>query len=112
MTTPCRTYDRDVWFSEDPWDQLEAVQLCHTCPIEQTCRPMGTGEIHGVWGGVIYGGTRLKLDPIKCGNPECSKEFTPKSTRVRFCSPKCRTRADTIARTQLRQRGRARGRAA
>lgn len=104
MTTPCRTYHRDVWFSEDPWDQLEAVQLCHTCPIELACRPAGSGEIHGVWGGVIYGGTRLKPDPIECGNPECGKEFVPKSTRVRFCSPACRTRADTISRRKPRQK--------
>lgn len=112
MDLPCRTNDRDLWFSEDPIDQLEAVRLCHTCPIMNACRPMGTGEIHGVWGGVIYGGTRLALEPIECDNPECGKSFTPKSTRVRFCSPKCRTRADTIRRTEIRQQERSRRRVA
>lgn len=106
MDIPCRTYDRDVWFSSDPIDQLEAIELCHTCPIEDSCRPLGTSEIHGVWGGVLYGGKRIALEPITCGNPECGKSFTPKSSRVRFCSGTCRTRADTISRTQARQQKR------
>jgi hypothetical protein len=34
------------------------------------------------------------LAPIECENKDCEKKFVPKTTRARFCSDKCRVRAN------------------
>lgn len=99
MNLPCSTQGRDLWFSKDYYDQLEAIALCHTCPVIDSCRELSAGEVHGVWGGVLVGGTKKTKMPIVCDNPECGKEFVPANSRVRFCGGRCRDRADRIRRT-------------
>lgn len=44
---------RDLFFSEDPEDILDAKSICETCPVRRQCLSwaLDNKEIWGVWGG-------------------------------------------------------------
>ncbi|NUQ91079.1 MULTISPECIES: WhiB family transcriptional regulator [Glycomyces] len=53
---PCREYDADLWFSEQPTELEFAKSLCADCPVRLECLT-GALERHepwGVWGGEIF----------------------------------------------------------
>lgn len=53
---PCREYDADLWFSEQPTELEFAKSLCTDCPVRLACLT-GALERHepwGVWGGEIF----------------------------------------------------------
>lgn len=54
-TIPCRDYDAELWFAEQP-DQVEfAKTLCGACPLRVECLAgaLERGEPWGVWGGQL-----------------------------------------------------------
>jgi WhiB family redox-sensing transcriptional regulator len=53
---PCRTYDPDLWFAENPAELEVAKSLCVECPLRVECLAgaLERGEPWGVWGGEIF----------------------------------------------------------
>src|SRR5262245_54358584 len=53
---PCRQYDPDLWFADDPADLEVAKALCGGCPLKVECLDgaLERGEPWGVWGGEIF----------------------------------------------------------
>ena len=53
---PCRQYDPDLWFADDPADLEVAKALCGGCPLKAECLAgaLERGEPWGVWGGEIF----------------------------------------------------------
>lgn len=95
MSTPTRKpceAQPDLWFSDDPADQLEAIEACQVCPLNMfACRVLGADEIHGVWGGVLKGRVRQVVQPATktCGLSSCGREFVVRTASVKFCSREC-----------------------
>jgi hypothetical protein len=92
IKTPC-TYDPSLWFSDQPHEQLAAIQACGGCPIQEACRELGRRETSGVWGGVLKGRRHNKVvqpDTRKCQLPGCGEEFAARNVTAKFCSDQCR----------------------
>jgi WhiB family redox-sensing transcriptional regulator len=55
VSTPCRSYDPDLWFAENPADLERAKALCGGCPVRRQClaAALDRAEPWGVWGGEI-----------------------------------------------------------
>lgn len=53
---PCRQYDPDLWFADDPADLEVAKALCGGCPLKAECLAgaLERSEPWGVWGGEIF----------------------------------------------------------
>nr|WP_304608884.1 WhiB family transcriptional regulator [Glycomyces amatae] len=53
---PCREYDADLWFSEQPTELEFAKSLCTDCPVRLECLTgaLDRHEPWGVWGGEIF----------------------------------------------------------
>jgi WhiB family redox-sensing transcriptional regulator len=53
---PCRQYDPDLWFADQPTDLEVAKALCGSCPLKVECLAgaIERGEPWGVWGGEIF----------------------------------------------------------
>lgn len=49
----CRGASAEIFFSSDPVDLIEALRLCHQCPVRLACleHALLTPETHGIWGG-------------------------------------------------------------
>jgi hypothetical protein len=49
---PCATEAHpDWWFSDRAAERVEAIRICHGCPIRRPCAVAGEYERYGVWGG-------------------------------------------------------------
>lgn len=50
----CRSVDVEIFYSEDPAATSQALQLCRSCPVRESClrTAMEQREFDGVWGGV------------------------------------------------------------
>ena len=55
LDLPCRTFDADLWFADDPRDLERAKALCADCPLRTAClqSALDRAEPWGVWGGEI-----------------------------------------------------------
>jgi WhiB family redox-sensing transcriptional regulator len=55
-STPCRSYDPELWFAERPDDVALAQSLCGTCPLKAACLTgaLERREPWGVWGGELF----------------------------------------------------------
>lgn len=55
LDLPCRTFDADLWFADDPRDLERAKALCADCPLRVEClqAALDRAEPWGVWGGEI-----------------------------------------------------------
>jgi WhiB family redox-sensing transcriptional regulator len=55
-STPCRSYDPELWFAERPDDVALAQALCGTCPVRAACLAgaLERREPWGVWGGEVF----------------------------------------------------------
>jgi WhiB family transcriptional regulator, redox-sensing transcriptional regulator len=53
---PCRTFDADLWFSDQPAELETAKSLCAQCPLQAECLAgaVERAEPWGVWGGEIF----------------------------------------------------------
>ena len=53
---PCRQYDPDLWFADQPTDLEVAKALCGDCPLKAECLAgaLDRNEPWGVWGGEIF----------------------------------------------------------
>jgi WhiB family transcriptional regulator, redox-sensing transcriptional regulator len=53
---PCRTFDPDLWFADNPAELEAAKSLCAECPLRVECLAgaLERGEPWGVWGGEIF----------------------------------------------------------
>jgi len=88
--TPCMRQP-DLWFSSDPDDQYEAAAACGFCPLRAECRPVGDGEIYGVWGGVLRGRTHnTVVQPFRRDCGWCGNEFTARTSVAVYCSTVCK----------------------
>ena len=47
----CRSFNPDMWYSNDQFEQLRAQVQCLSCPVMAACLQMGANETDGVWGG-------------------------------------------------------------
>lgn len=56
----CRGTDIEVFYSEDPGLQAQALALCASCPVRLPCleSAMALREVFGVWGGTAEGQRR------------------------------------------------------
>lgn len=56
VTVPCRSYDPEVFFAEDPADVEYAKSLCQACPLREACLEGAKDrrEPWGVWGGELF----------------------------------------------------------
>lgn len=88
MTTPCRI-EPSLWFSDDIDELTEAATRCQSCELIATCRPLGDSEVHGVWGGVIVGGAKVKASARNCTRAACGNEFSTTNPRQKYCSRYC-----------------------
>lgn len=54
--TPCRVYDPELWFAEQPDRVATAQALCGTCPLRLACLAgaLERREPWGVWGGELF----------------------------------------------------------
>jgi WhiB family redox-sensing transcriptional regulator len=55
-STPCRSYDPELWFAERPAEVALAQSLCGDCALRAACLA-GALERHepwGVWGGEVF----------------------------------------------------------
>ncbi len=52
---PCREYDADLWFAQEPADVERAKALCAPCPLRASCLAdaLARQEPWGVWGGQL-----------------------------------------------------------
>lgn len=50
----CTGYPAEWWYSDELADQAEAVTVCSSCPVRETCAraALERGEPYGVWGGL------------------------------------------------------------
>lgn len=55
-STPCRSYDPELWFAERPAEAALAQALCGDCPIRAACLAgaLERREPWGVWGGELF----------------------------------------------------------
>lgn len=55
-STPCRSYDPELWFAERPDDVALAQALCGDCPLRAACLAgaLDRREPWGVWGGELF----------------------------------------------------------
>ena len=53
---PCRKFDPDLWFSDQPAELELAKSLCGDCPVKVECLAgaLERAEPWGVWGGEIF----------------------------------------------------------
>lgn len=56
VSTPCRSYDPDLWFAERPEDVALAQELCGDCALRAACLAgaLERREPWGVWGGELF----------------------------------------------------------
>ena len=56
VDVPCRSYDPEVFFAENPADVEYAKSLCQTCPLREVCLAGAKErrEPWGVWGGELF----------------------------------------------------------
>jgi WhiB family redox-sensing transcriptional regulator len=54
--TPCRVYDPELWFAEQPDRVATAQTLCGACPLRLECLAgaLERREPWGVWGGELF----------------------------------------------------------
>ena len=67
----CRgTSDPDAFFDGH---NMDAVSLCHRCPVRTECATFGADELHGIWGG------RTRAERVHVGRCErCRTPMRPK----------------------------------
>jgi len=55
-STPCRSYDPELWFAERPAEVAHAQALCGECSIRVACLAgaLERREPWGVWGGELF----------------------------------------------------------
>jgi WhiB family redox-sensing transcriptional regulator len=55
-STPCRSYDPELWFAERPDEVALAQALCGDCPLRTACLAgaLERREPWGVWGGELF----------------------------------------------------------
>jgi WhiB family redox-sensing transcriptional regulator len=55
-STPCRSYDPELWFAERPDDVALAQALCGDCALRAACLAgaLERREPWGVWGGELF----------------------------------------------------------
>jgi WhiB family redox-sensing transcriptional regulator len=55
-STPCRSYDPELWFAERPDEVALAQALCGDCPLRAACLAgaLERREPWGVWGGELF----------------------------------------------------------
>jgi WhiB family redox-sensing transcriptional regulator len=53
---PCRRFDPDLWFADQPAELELAKSLCGDCPVRVECLAgaLERAEPWGVWGGEIF----------------------------------------------------------
>lgn len=93
VKTPC-TVEPDLWYSQDPDDQYEAITACGFCPIRTECRTYGNDELGGVWGGRLMGNHgRPVVQPVEKQCASCGYPFVARQSRAKFCTKKCQDAA-------------------
>ena len=55
-STPCRSYDPELWFAERPAEVAHAQALCGECSLRAACLAgaLERREPWGVWGGELF----------------------------------------------------------
>jgi WhiB family redox-sensing transcriptional regulator len=56
VQTPCRVFDPELWFADDPEQVAQAQSLCGQCPLQVACLSgaLERREPWGVWGGELF----------------------------------------------------------
>jgi len=71
VSTPCRSYDPDLWFAERPDDVALAQELCGDCALRAVCLAgaLERREPWGVWGGELFERGRVVARKRRPGRP-------------------------------------------
>lgn len=71
LSTPCRSYDPDLWFAERPDDVALAQELCGDCALRAACLAgaLERREPWGVWGGELFEHGRVVARKRRPGRP-------------------------------------------
>ena len=71
VSTPCRSYDPDLWFAERPDDVALAQELCGDCALRAACLAgaLERREPWGVWGGELFERGRVVARKRRPGRP-------------------------------------------
>ena len=71
VSTPCRSYDPDLWFAERPDDVALAQELCGDCALRAACLAgaLERREPWGVWGGELFEHGRVVARKRRPGRP-------------------------------------------
>jgi WhiB family redox-sensing transcriptional regulator len=71
VSTPCRSYDPDLWFAERPDDVALAQELCGGCALRTACLAgaLERREPWGVWGGELFERGRVVARKRRPGRP-------------------------------------------
>lgn len=71
VSTPCRSYDADLWFAERPDDVALAQELCGGCALRAACLAgaLERREPWGVWGGELFERGRVVARKRRPGRP-------------------------------------------
>lgn len=62
----CVNSTADLWLSDEPREQDQAISLCHQCPVLAGCLLYARKlkPVTGVWAGRLYGtGEKLRQRP-------------------------------------------------
>lgn len=56
----CQDVDAELFFSQDEFQQQQALAVCAGCPVRRECldHALATGEHYGIWGGTREGERR------------------------------------------------------
>jgi|EBPBio282013_DNA_FD.fasta_scaffold02955_6 WhiB family redox-sensing transcriptional regulator len=71
VSTPCRSYDPDLWFAETPDQVALAQELCGGCALRAACLAgaLERREPWGVWGGELFERGRVVARKRRPGRP-------------------------------------------
>jgi WhiB family redox-sensing transcriptional regulator len=78
VSTPCRSYDPDLWFAERPEDVATAQELCGDCALRAACLAgaLERREPWGVWGGELFERGQVVARKRRPGRPRKDDALT------------------------------------
>jgi WhiB family transcriptional regulator, redox-sensing transcriptional regulator len=83
-STPCRSYDPELWFAERPAEVAHAQALCGECSLRAACLAgaLERREPWGVWGGELFERGQVVARKRRPGRPRKDDHVTRRAAEV------------------------------
>ena len=83
-STPCRSYDPELWFAERPAEGAHAQALCGECSLRAACLAgaLERREPWGVWGGELFERGQVVARKRRPGRPRKDDHVTRRAAEV------------------------------